>query len=106
MIACDAEMQPHPFGHPATMEALLQAAALEESAALAWEHAAVLWQRHAALLCKAGNAGGERQGEKPVVEVADTPSATRAKAEQKHDEKQEQDAELPDLDGPEEEPPS
>jgi len=102
VIAGVAELHPHPFGQPASMEALLQAAALEESAALAWEHAAVLWQRHAALLCKAGNAGGERQGEKPVVELADTPSATRAKAEQKHQEKHER----PDLDGPEEEPPS
>jgi len=102
-----AELQPHPFGHPAAMEFLVQAAAGEEAAALAWQRAAEAWQRQSALLCEVADPGGEGHGETPVIEIEDTPSPTQAKEEQEEGQKQEQEEEHDEewRDGPEEEPP-
>jgi len=85
------------------MEFLLQAAAGEEAAALAWQHAAEAWQRQSALLCKAADPEGEGQGDTPVIEIDDTPSPTEAKEEQEEEEEQEPVQKWED--GPEEEPP-
>ena len=103
MIVGNAELQPHPSGHPAAMEFLLQAAAGEEAAALAWQHAAEAWQRQSALLCKAADPEGEGQGDTPVIEIDDTLSPTEAKEEQ---EEEEQEPLQKWEDGPEEEPPT